>query len=130
MIAVDTSAIVAVVLGEREAESLLDAMTGTRAVMSWANFLESVIVVEARQGRDATRDLDLLIDGAAIELLPSDQDQVRRAIRAWRRFGKGRHPAALNYGDCFAYATASMHDAPLLFTGDDFRQTDLRAVHW
>lgn len=97
--------------------------------LSWANFLESVIVVEARQGRDATRDLDLLIDGAGIELVPSDQDQVRRAVRAWRRFGKG-HPAALNYGDCFAYATASMHDAPLLFTGNDFSQTDLRAVQW
>lgn len=127
MIAVDTSAVVAVVLGEDEAESMLAQIQQNPSIMSAATLLEASIVVEARQGPDATRDLQLLVD-AAIEITPFDLDHTRVAFEAWQRFGKGRHRAGLNLGDCFAYATASLAGAPLLFKGSDFTQTDIASV--
>lgn len=130
MIAVDTSAVVAIVLGEPEAEALAQALMRQPSKMSTASFLEAAMVVESRQGRDATRDLDLLIVDGGVTLTPPDQSQMATAIRAWRRFGKGRHAAGLTFGDCFAYALAKTRDLPLLFTGDDFTQTDLRLDEW
>ncbi|MCB1285978.1 MAG: type II toxin-antitoxin system VapC family toxin [Microthrixaceae bacterium] len=127
MIAVDTSAVVAVVLGEDEAESMLAQIQQNPSIMSAATLLEASIVVEARQGPDATRDLQLLVD-AAIEITPFDLDHTRVAFEAWQRFGKGRHRAGLNLGDCFAYATASLAGVPLLFKGSDFTQTDIASV--
>lgn len=127
MIAVDTSAVVAIVLGETEAESMLAAIQQHPSIMSAASLLESMIVVEARQGADATRDLRLLVD-STIEITPFDSDHARVAFEAWTRFGKGRHRAGLNLGDCFAYATAVIAGVPLLFKGSDFSQTDLRAA--
>lgn len=127
MIAVDTSAVVAVVLGEDEAESMLAHIQQNPSIMSAATLLEASIVVEARQGPDATRDLQLLVD-AAIEITPFDLDHTRVAFEAWQRFGKGRHRAGLNLGDCFAYATASLAGVPLLFKGSDFTQTDIASV--
>ncbi len=127
MIAVDTSAVVAVVLGEDEAESMLAHIQQNPSIMSAATLLEASIVVEARQGPDATRDLQLLVD-AAIEITPLDLDHTRVAFEAWQRFGKGRHRAGLNLGDCFAYATASLAGVPLLFKGSDFTQTDIASV--
>lgn len=127
MIAVDTSAVVAVVLGDDEAESMLAQIQQNPSIMSAATLLEASIVVEARQGPDATRDLQLLVD-AAIEITPFDLDHTRVAFEAWQRFGKGRHRAGLNLGDCFAYATASLAGVPLLFKGSDFTQTDIASV--
>ncbi|MGC0143975.1 MULTISPECIES: type II toxin-antitoxin system VapC family toxin [unclassified Pseudactinotalea] len=128
MIAVDSSALVAIVLGEPEAETMLHALQRKPAILNSATLVESSIVVEARQGPDATRDLDLLIAGAIDEVVPFDLAHAQAALEAWRRFGKGRHPAALNYGDCLAYATARVHDAPLLFKGEDFPKTDIPAA--
>lgn len=125
MIAVDSSALVAIVLGEPEAERLLVALQQSGAALSAANLLEAAIVVEARQGPDAARDLDLLVDGAIDEIVSVDLTTVETALGAWRRFGKGRHPAGLNYGDCFAYALARNLSIPLLFIGDDFAKTDV-----
>ena len=83
------------------------------------------MVVESRKGEAAGRDLDLLLYRAAIEVVPVDHDQAEIARTAWRQFGKGRHPAGLNYGDCFAYALAKARQMPLLFSGDDFARTDI-----
>lgn len=130
MIAIDSSALVAIVLGEPEAEPILDALMSAPSLLSSANFIEAAMVVESRQGRDATRDLDLLVDGAGTEIVACDRAHIGAAIRAWRRFGKGIHPAGLNYGDCFAYATATLRGVPLLFKGNDFTQTDLPIVDW
>lgn len=126
---IDTSALAAVVLGEPDAERYVEAMQRQGHLsMSAASLLEARIVVEARQGPDATRDLDLLIDQTAVEVAAVDAPQVDIAFTAWRRFGKGRHPAGLNFGDCFAYALAAVLDAPLLFKGKDFAATDVRAA--
>ena len=124
---VDSSALVAVVLGEDDADRFLSAMNGSVAV-SAASLVETTMVVESRQGPDATRDLSLLLDGVHAEIVPVDHAQAIEAAAAWRRFGKGRHPAALNYGDTFSYALAQVRGEPLLFKGDDFRQTDIASV--
>ena len=84
------------------------------------------MVLESRNGVDAGRVLDELLVEAGVELVAVTQEQADAARRAWRRFGKGNHPAALNFGDCFAYALAKTSDEPLLFKGDDFAQTDIR----
>jgi ribonuclease VapC len=128
VIAVDTSALVAVVLGEPDAERLLAALQNDQTRLSSVSLAEAGIVVEARQGPDAARDLRLLVDGTIDTLVAVDADHADAAVQAWRRFGKGRHPAALNFGDCFAYAVARLAAVPLLFTGDDFAQTDLTSA--
>lgn len=128
MIAVDTSALVAVVLGEDDAERYLGALTGGPARLSTVSLVEASIVVEARQGADAARDLDLLVDATIDTLVPVDEDHARASVAAWRRFGRGRHPAELNLGDCFAYAVAHLAGVPLLYKGDDFGQTDIAAA--
>lgn len=128
MIVADTSALVAVVLGEPDAERFLAALTSDEVSLSAASLVEASIVVEARQGPDARRDLDLLVEGTGATVVPVDADHARAAVTAWLRFGRGRHPAALNLGDCFSYATARLAHAPLLFKGDDFTQTDLAAA--
>jgi len=127
---VDTSALVAIVLGETDAETFLAALRGSAdpVHLSATSAVETAIVVEARQGPDAARDLALLVDGLGISVQPVDPDQVPIAVAAWRRFGKGRHPAALNLGDCFSYALARTLGEPLLFKGEDFSQTDLASV--
>jgi ribonuclease VapC len=128
VIAADTSALISVVLGEPEAERFLTALRSESVTISSVSFTEALIVAEARQGPDAGRDLELLVAGVVDRIAPVDQAHARAAAGAWRRFGRGRHPAGLNLGDCFAYATASLANLPLLFKGDDFTQTDLRAV--
>lgn len=128
MIAVDTSSLVAVVLGEHDAERHLDALQRGPVRLSSVSLAEAAIVVEARQGPDATRDLELLVDATIDAIVPVDAVHARAATAAWRRFGRGRHPAALNFGDCFSYALARLDDLPLLYKGDDFAQTDVAAV--
>lgn len=130
MIVVDTSALVAIVLGEPEAERLLAALQSDVTLLSAGSLVEAQIVVEARQGLDAARDLALLVDGAVETVVPVDEVHATAAVEAWRRYGKGRHQAALNFGDCLTYATAHVAGASLLFKGSDFSQTDLPLVRY
>ncbi|GFZ92955.1 ribonuclease VapC [Elstera cyanobacteriorum] len=126
---IDTSAIIAILLGEPEAPELARAIEdGSPRLLSAANLLETSMVIEARKGDAAGRELDLLLYRAGIDVVPVDQEQAEIARVAWRRYGKGRHPANLNFGDCFAYALAKTTGLPLLFKGDDFNQTDIGRV--
>ena len=93
--------------------------------MSVANFLEAAMVLEGRSGLAAGRILDAYLQEAMIVLEPVTFEQAQAARQAWRRFGRGNHPAALNYGDCFAYALADVMGEPLLFKGGDFALTDV-----
>ena len=126
---IDTSALVAILLSEPEAPRFAAAIesAGSR-LLSAANLLEASMVIETRKGAAGARELDLFLYRAGVEILPVDQDQAEIARIAWRWFGKGRHPAGLNYGDCFAYALAKLSQEPLLFKGVDFSQTDLAGV--
>ena len=128
MIAADTSALVAIVLGEPDAELCLAQLRHHPCLLAAVSLTEAAIVVEARQGPDATRDLQLLVEATVDEVVAVDADQAWSAVAAWRRFGKSRHPAGLNLGDCFAYALAHDRGVPLLFKGQDFVQTDIGAV--
>jgi ribonuclease VapC len=94
--------------------------------MSAANVLETGIVLEARRGEAAGREFDLFLNQAKIEVVPVDVDQIEIARIAWRKYGKGRHRAALNFGDCFAYALAKIFASPLLAKGDDFCHTGVQ----
>ena len=126
---IDSSAIIAVLLNEANAAQIAEAIdSGSQRLLSAASLLEASIVIESRKGEAAGRELDLLIYRAAIEVVAVDQDQVEIARIAWRRYGKGRHPAGLNYGDCFSYALARSRGLPLLFQGEDFCRTDLDAI--
>jgi ribonuclease VapC len=125
----DTSALLAIFLAEPERQQFLEAITqaGARYV-SAANVLETGIVLEARRGEAAGREFDLFLHQAKLDVVPVDSDQIEIARVAWRKYGKGRHPAGLNFGDCFAYALAKVLDLPILFKGDDFTHTDLPPV--
>jgi ribonuclease VapC len=126
---IDSSAIIAVLLNEAGAAHIAQAIeASSQRLLSAANLLEASIVIESRKGEAGGRELDLLLYRAAIEIVTVDQDQAEIARIAWRRFGRGRHPAGLNYGDCFAYALAKTRQLPLLFQGDDFSQTDIDGV--
>ena len=122
----DTSALLALLLDEPEAEAYRVALEDdpTRLVAA-GTLLETALVIEARKGEAGGRELDLLIHRAEVAVVPTDADQVAEARRAYRRFGRGRHPAALNFGDLFAYALARTSGEPLLFKGDDFARTDV-----
>jgi ribonuclease VapC len=126
----DTSALLALLLDEPEAEAYRVAFEGdeTRLVAA-ATLLETAIVIEARKGEAGGRELDLLIHKAEIAVVAVDAEHVAEARRAYRRFGRGRHAAGLNFGDLFAYALARSSGEPLLFKGEDFAKTDIaRAV--
>jgi len=126
---IDSSAIIAVLLNEVNAADVARAIeASSQRLLSAVNLLEASIVIESRKGEAGGRELDLLIYRAAIEIVAVDQDQAELARIAWRRFGKGRHPAGLNYGDCFAYALAKTSQLPLLFQGGDFTRTDIDCV--
>ena len=126
---IDSSAIIAVLLDEANAADIARAIeAGSQRLLSAANLLEASIVIESRKGEAGGRELDLLIYRAAIEIVAVDQEQAQLARIAWQRFGKGRHPAGLNYGDCFANALARTRQLPLLFQGDDFSRTDIDIV--
>ena len=96
--------------------------------MSLVNVFEASIVLEGRSGAAAGRNLNLFLESAGIEQTPVTAEHVAEARQAWRRFGKGNHPAALNFGDCFAYALAAATGEPLLFKGEDFALTDIEAA--
>ena len=126
---VDTSAVLAVLFAEPDAGRYERAIAGaSRCRMSVASLLEAAIVLESRTGAAAGHELDLFLERAPIELAPVTPDHAQAAQRAWRRFGRGNHPAGLNFGDCFAYALAEATREPLLFKGRDFALTDIEAA--
>lgn len=126
---VDTSAVLAILLNEPERRTFNEAIEAAESRrMSAASFVEVSIVIESRFGAEGVRDLDLFLERAGIELTAVDVEQAQAARRAYSRFGKGRHRAGLNYGDCFAYALAVILDQPLLYKGDDFGWTDVLPV--
>jgi len=127
---IDTSALLAILLDEPERRAMIDAIERNPVrSMSVATFVECSLVLESRFGPEGARDLDLFVARAAVTLVPVDIDQAHVARAAYRRFGKGRHAAGLNFGDCFAYALCRTLGEPLLFKGDDFALTDVdRAI--
>lgn len=123
---IDTSAILAILQREPERRSFLEAIEAAASVrMSVASFVESSIVIESRYGPEGLHDLDRFISRAGIELISMDEEQGQLARSAFSRFGKGRHRAGLNYGDCFSYAAAIAQGEPLLSKGDHFIHTDV-----
>ena len=126
---IDSSAILAVLLGEPEAERLSRSIADDPArYMSAFSLLESSVVIEARKGEAGGRELDLLIHRASVRIVDVSAEQIEIARAAWRRFGKGRHAAGLNIGDCCSYALACSLGERLLFKGEDFSKTDILAV--
>jgi ribonuclease VapC len=124
---VDSSALVAILLQEPGWQVLAAALDqASPRLISAATPLEASIVIEARKGREGGRDLDALVVRAQIEIVPVDPDQVGVARVAWRKFGKGNHPSALNFGDLFAYALARITGSSLLYKGGDFSRTDVQ----
>ncbi len=123
---IDCSAIVAILQDEPEARPLTRAIEDaeTRRI-SVATLVEASLVTESRRGAAGVRDLDRLVSAARIEIVPVDVEQGQAARIAFSRFGRGRHKAALNFGDCFAYALATVLGEPLLFKGGNFRHTDV-----
>ena len=126
---IDTSALIAILLREPEAAQFANAFgTAERRLISAATALETGIVIEARKGPAGGRELDLLLHRARIEVVPLTAAQMEIAREAWRRFGRGNHPAGLNFGDCCAYALAKSSGEPLLFKGLDFSRADIRGA--
>ena len=123
---VDSSALLAVLLDEPERREFNEAIEAADSVLlSVASLVEVSIVLENRFGAEGLRELDLYVGRAGIELIEVDEAQARLARRAYSRFGKGRHAAALNFGDCFAYALARAEGQTLLAKGDEFGRTDV-----
>ena len=127
---IDTSAIIAVLADEPERHDIVAQIARAgRRLISAGTYLEAVIVTRARFGADGLRDLRQLLATAGLQIAPFDADQAAIAAEAYDRYGKGRHPAGLNFGDCFAYALSRASSEPLLFKGDDFPKTDALCVN-
>ena len=126
---VDSSALVAVLRREPEFERLIDAMLDAETVLVPAPcYLEVAMVIAGRKGPDSRPEIDALLDQLRARLVALTDPHARLATDAFLRYGKGRHPAGLNFGDCMAYAVAKAEGAPLLFVGEDFARTD--AARW
>jgi ribonuclease VapC len=126
---VDTSAVIAVLFGEPEADSYTRLIhDADRCLISTGTFLELSIVIERQTGPEVARQCDMFFRRAGIIIEPFTVEQAHIARQAFHDFGKGRHPAGLNFGDCFAYALTKTSGEPLLFKGDDFRRTDIASV--
>ena len=126
MIAVDTSALMAIVLNEPEAEICSAILATAGRTLISAGTVAEALIVAARRNR--TDEMKQLLDGLGFEIVTVTPAAARRAAVAYERWGKGIHPAALNYGDCFAYEVAEAHECALLYVGNDFAQTDLAAA--
>jgi ribonuclease VapC len=126
---IDTSALLAILLYERDAPSYAEAIdnAGSRH-MSAANYLEAALVIDTRGDPVASREFDLFFRRAGFVIEPVTLEHAQVARQAYLDFGKGRHRAALNFGDCLAYALAKSLDQPLLFKGPDFSRTDIEAA--
>lgn len=123
---VDTSAVVAILFYEEDAEKYARAIAEADSRrMSAASFVETAIVIEAQTRKEGNSQFDAFVRRAGITIEPVTEDQAFLARQAFLDFGKGRHPAGLNFGDCFAYALAKVTGEPLLFKGQDFARTDI-----
>ncbi len=126
---VDTSALLAILFGEKDAETYARAISEAEVcLISAATFVEVSIVVESETGDAGSRQWDSFLRTASMRVEPVTEEQAHAARQAWSDFGKGRHPAGLNFGDCFPYALAKISGEPLLFKGQDFRKTDIPAA--
>ncbi len=126
MIVVDTSALIAILQGEPQAEGCSDALAESeRLLIAAPTLTESIIVAAAR---DLSPGLGTLLDSLPFEVVALNEERALAAAREYLRWGKGFHPAGLNFVDCFAYALAKEHDCPLLFVGEDFAQTDVKST--
>ena len=130
MIIVDTSALIAVMLDEPEKEKFIETISGAESIrVGSATLLESRMVLTRKKGRSAVRDLDAFIETSGMEIEPVTVEDADLAFDAFLRYGKGSGSgAALDFGDCFSYALAKRLNAPLLFKGNDFPQTDIAAL--
>jgi ribonuclease VapC len=128
---IDTSAILAILLQEPAADRLMSAVEADRTrLVSAATVVEASLVLLGRYGEAGDPPLDRLLRGIGAEIVPVGEEQVALARDGALRFGRGRHPAALNFGDCFSYALSVERDEPLLFVGEDFSQTDVEVRRW
>ena len=124
MIAVDTSALMAIILGEPEANRCINVLTAETDVLISAGTLAEAIIVAGR--RNVAMELSDLIDALGFDIVPVTAASAERIAQAYGQWGKGIHPAGLNFGDCFAYEVAKQHSCALLFVGQDFSKTDLQ----
>lgn len=125
MIAVDTSALMAILLNEPEAAHCAEALANERVLVSAGTAVEALIVAERRGLRTEMAEL---IEGLELEVVEVSSVNARKVADAYGRWGKGVHPASLNFGDCFAYEVAKTNDCPLLYVGQDFVRTDIASV--
>jgi ribonuclease VapC len=127
LIVVDSSALIAIYFDETEKASFADAVISADGPCIGApNFLEASMIVEARKGEAGCRELDRIVGNLGLQVVAFESSLIQAAREAFRRYGRGRHRAALNFGDCCAYALAKTLDLPLLFKGNDFALTDLK----
>ena len=128
---IDTSVLVAILDQEPEADRIVRTLaSASERTLSAANLVEAGIVMQARRGDDGARDLDLLVAKLRVDIVAVTASQADIARKAFRRYGRARHPANLNFGDCFAYALAKDKSVPLLFKGNDFGQTDVMVASY
>jgi ribonuclease VapC len=125
---IDSSALIALLLGEPETANFVAAIAAAPTrLISAPTYLETAIVIHARSGPEAQEKLDRLVSELSAEIVPFARNHAVLALAAYRQYGKGSgHPAGLNFGDCFTYAVAKLHDEPVLFKGNDFARTDLK----
>jgi ribonuclease VapC len=126
MIAVDTSALMAIALNEPEAGGCIAALEIENNVLISAGTVAEVLIVSAR--RNVAEEVASLIDGLGLQIVSVTPASARRIADAYQKWGKGVHPAGLNFGDCFAYEVARTHGCRLLYVGDDFAKTDIESV--
>ncbi|MGO9006531.1 MAG: type II toxin-antitoxin system VapC family toxin [Beijerinckiaceae bacterium] len=126
MIAVDTSALIAVVLGEKDADACMNVLEAETELLISAGTLAEALIVAAR--RNVADEMTRLVDGLGFEIVSVTPASARRIAAAYAQWGKGAHPASLNFGDCFAYELAKEHSCPLLYVGNDFSKTDLKSA--
>ncbi|MDK2761415.1 MAG: type II toxin-antitoxin system VapC family toxin [Sphingopyxis sp.] len=126
MIAVDTSALIAIVLSEPKADACAAALEAEDRLLISAGTVAEALIVAGR--RNVGEEVAQLIDGLGFEIVSVTPASARRIAAAYEKWGKGVHPAALNFGDCFAYEVAKEHDCPLLFVGEDFSRTDIEGA--
>ncbi len=128
---IDTSAVIAFLNAEPEAARIEAALLGARrSFLSAVTLVECSIVAESKNTLAGALELDLLLDRIQAEIIPVTRDHAELARTAYRTFGKGRHPAGLNFGDCFSYALARALGEPLLFVGNDFSRTDIEVASY
>lgn len=125
--AIDSSVLIAILNREPEADRFLDTLEKHHAIVGWPTLFETRIWIIRRNVRSQSYWLEAWLDSGSVETLAFDGELEALACDAYRRFGKGLHPAGLNFGDCMAYAVARKHNVPLLFKGGDFARTDIAA---